>query len=260
MLAAMRTLACLLLFATFTGCAYQRYTTPLHAATDAKLSSKERPAQMYTFRLISADVPPTKISGLTWDDDGSGPDPFARLYIDNRLVWESSVIENQTRPEWNVVLPANVLIPSNSKFRLELWDRDTAVSADPIGSIERIGLPSVAMPDALARLELDSRAMAVIMVSAPHANRGVGLSVEARGDALKVYAVEPYSPAARAGIRIGERIVGIGSERVSQMGANDALGELALAADRGHKLSVTDAEGKNERVVTLDQGFVWLVM
>ena len=120
MLAAMRTLAWLLLLATFTGCAYQRYTTPVHAAPDVKLSSKDRPAQMYTFRLISADVPPTKISGLTWDDDGSGPDPFARLYVDNRLVWESPVIENQTRPEWNIVLPANVLIPSNSKFRLEL--------------------------------------------------------------------------------------------------------------------------------------------
>ena len=44
------------------------------------------------------------------------------------------------------------------------------------------------------------------------------------------------------------------------MGAGDAVSELALAADRGHKIVIADPEGKNEREVTLDKGFVWLVM
>jgi hypothetical protein len=215
---------------------------------------------MYTFRLISAEIPPTKMSGLPWDDDGSGPDAFARLYVNNQLVWESDVIENSTRPQWNVVLPRNVVIPKNADFRLELWDYDTAVSADPIGRVEHSGLPTTAVPDAEARLELDNRTMVTIMVAAPHAMTGVGLSVEARDNFLKIYNVEPYSPAARAGIRVGELIVGIAGERVAHMGASDAVSELALAADRGHKLMIADAEGKNEREVTLDKGYVWLVM
>jgi hypothetical protein len=260
MLAAMRMQVLVCLLALFTGCAYQRYTTPVHTTTDVKLSSKELPSQMYTFRLLSADVPPHKISGLTWDDDGTGPDPFARLFVNGRLVWESEVIENQVRPEWNVVLPHNVIVPSNAKFRLELWDYDTPVSADPIGAIERIGLPSSVVPEAIARIELDNRAMAAVMVGAPHASRGVGISVEARSDALKVYAVEPYSPASRAGIRVGQMIVGIGGQPVSQMDSNDALGRLALAADRDQKLSVADSDGKNPREIALDKGFLWLVM
>jgi Ca2+-dependent lipid-binding protein len=259
MLAAMRWSAWLGILGFAVGCAYPRYTTPLNTASEAKLSSKELPQQMYSFKLVSADVPQRKISGLTWDDDGSGPDTFARLYIDGRLVWESEVIEDQVHPAWNAVLPRNVLIPSSSKFRLELWDYDTPVSADPIGSIERVGLPTQVVPESQVRIELD-RAMAVVMAGAPHPHRGVGLSVEAHSDALKVYGVEPYSPASRAGIRVGQRIVGIGGQRVSAMESNDALGRLALAAERDQKLAVTDSDGHNEREVALDKGFIWLVL
>jgi C-terminal processing protease CtpA/Prc len=116
------------------------------------------------------------------------------------------------------------------------------------------------MPDAEARLPLDNMAMISIMVSAPRAHKGVGLSVEARSDALKVIKVEPYSPAARAGIRAGDLIVAVGSDRVSHVGPSDAVSELALSIDRGHKLTVADASGKHEREVQLDTGYVWLVM
>jgi hypothetical protein len=242
------------------GCAYPRYTTPLHQELGLKLASKDQPAGLYTLQLLSAELPPTKMSGLTWDEDGSGPDPFVRLYIDGTLVWESEVKENQLRPEWNAVLPRNVAIRPNSHFRLELWDRDTAISADPIGGIEHRGLPENAVPDAQARLSLDSMATVLIMVSAPHPHKGVGLSVEARPDALKVIGLEPYSPAARAGIKVGDMIVGVGNERVSHIGPSDAVSELSMAAERGHKLTLIDPSGKQEREVTLDQGYVWLIM
>ena len=241
------------------GCAYQRYTTPLHPELNLRLASKDQPGGLYTFRLIDAEVPPTKISGLTWDDDGSGPDPFVRLYVDGRLVWESEVKDDTTRPEWNAVLPRNIEVHRNSLFRLELWDWDTTISADPIGQIEHRGLPDSAVPGAQTRLQVDTRSTVQIMVNAPHAHTGVGVSVEARPDALKVYAIEPYSPAARAGIRIGDMIVGVGSERVSHMGPSDAVSELSLAAERGHKLVIAGPNNQ-EREVTLDKGYVWLVM
>jgi hypothetical protein len=246
-----------LMSACLSSCAYPRYTTPLHAELNPKLSSKDRPGGVYTFRLISAELPPTKISGLTWDDDGSGPDPFVRLYVDGRLVWESEVKSDQARPEWNVVLPRNVAIRSNSLFRLELWDRDTSIGADPIGQLERRGLPANVVLDAQARLQLGN-ATVLVMVQAPHAHKGVGLAVEARSDKLEVLSVEPYSPAGRAGIRVGDIIVGVGSARVSQLGPEGAVSALSLASERGHKVTLAGKGG--ERQVTLDQGYVWLVM
>jgi hypothetical protein len=258
---AMRLLAFIaLLSLCLAGCAYRRHTTPLHLEPEPKLQNTERPGHMYTFRLISARADEHKISGLPWDDDGSGPDPFVRLYVDGRMAWESEVKENQLAPEWNAVLPRNVVIGPNSPFRLELWDWDTALSADPIGRIERTGLPATVVPDAIARLQLDSKGTAVVLITAPRAHRGVGVTVEVRSDALKVLSVEPYSPAARAGIKVGDLIVGIANERVEHMAEADAMTELSLASEREYKLVVADAEGQNEHEVALDKGYVWLVM
>jgi hypothetical protein len=246
--------------ALLAGCAYPRHTTPLNAAPGLKVASEQTPGGMYAFRLISAVAPENKISGLAWDDDGTGPDLFVRIFVDDRKVWESPVIENETKPQWNRVLDHNVIIPKNSDFRLEVWDYDTPVSADPIGRAEHRGLPPTAIPDAMARLQLDAGTMVVIMVSAPQPHRGVGLEVEVRPDALKVLSVEPYSPAARAGVRKGDQIVGIGTERVAHMEEGAKISELSLAAGRHAKLAVTDSNGKNEREVQLDGELTWLVL
>jgi hypothetical protein len=251
---------CLLAGAALLGCAYPRHTTPLNDAPGLKVPSEQTPGGMYAFRLISAVAPQTKISGLSWDDDGTGPDMFARIYVDERRVWESPVIENETQPTWNRVLPHNVIIPRNSEFRLELWDYDTPVSADPIGRIEHRGLPPTAIPDAMARLQLDAGTMVVIMVSAPRPHRGVGLEVEVREDALKVLSVEPYSPAARAGVKKGDHIVAIANERVAHMEEGAKISELSLAAGRHAKLMITDSDGKNERAIQLDGELTWLVL
>jgi hypothetical protein len=242
------------------GCAYPRHTTPLNTASDLKVPSEQVPGGMYTFQLISATAPETKISGLPWDDDGTGPDIFVRIYVDERMVWESPVIENTNKPQWNRVLPRNVIIPRNSDFRIELWDYDTAVSADPIGRLEHRGLPMTAIPGALARLQLDSATMLIITVNPPRPHRGVGLTVEVRPDVLKVLSVEPFSPAARAGIKSGDQIVGIGSERVKDLDEGAKMSELSLAGSKNAKLAVVDSHGKNEREAQLDGELVWLVL
>ena len=245
---------------SLSGCAYRRHTTPLHLETNPKLAASDRPGYLFKLHVISAVAPPTKVSGLPWDDDGSGPDCFVRVYLDKTLVWTSDVQENNPHPEWNAILPRNIVVGSNTLTRFEVWDYDTAISADPIGHLEQRGLPTTAMTDAVTRLQLDSTATLAIMVGAPTAHRGVGLSVEIRSDYLKVIGTERFSPAARAGLKIGDRIVGIGNERVSHMEGADAATELSLAGERSRKLVVTDKTGKQERTVMLDTGYVWLTM
>lgn len=240
-------------------CAYPRRTTLLNPLPAGAAQDVGAPDNLYSFRLISADLSARKISGLDWDDDG-GPDPFVRLYLDDVLVWESEVIENTHRPEWNAELPRNLVVSPGRTFRLEVWDYDTGLSADPMGKIERRGLPTTALPGARARIALDSKATVEIEVGPPIAQRGVGLTVEVHSDYLKVLQVEPFSPAARSRIAVNEHIVGIGAERVAHMSDDDAISELSLAVDRNHRLTVADAEGNNEREVILDGKLVWLTM
>jgi hypothetical protein len=210
-------------------------------------------------RLQQAEARQVKLSGLAWDDDGTLPDVFVRLYVDGRQIWQSEVVENDDTPVWNVGMPKNVIISKDALVRIELWDRDTPVSADPMGHVERRGLPN-ALPGTESRFVLNTSAVVTLAVAVPEPRRGVGISVELQPDALKVLSVEPYSPAARAGIKKGDRIVSIGHARVSELSEDKAASEISLAVDRQHVLGVTDSNGGGEHEVKLDQGYVWLVM
>jgi hypothetical protein len=241
------------------GCAYPRRSTFIHPAPLALVKPDDRPKDLWTIRFIGAELPQFKATGLPWDSDKTDPDPFIRLVVDKRVVWESPVQKDTRRPEWNITLPRNVEIPENATVRIELWDRDTAVSADPAGSASHTGLPENALQDATARVTLDNLAVVTLMVSAPRAHQGVGLHFEVRPDAIIVLDVEPRSPAGRAGIRKGERIVAIGGRRVAAQSSDEAQSGLSLASERGLTLTIADAKG-HEREVTLDKGVTWLVM
>jgi len=240
------------------GCAYPRRDTLTYAAPKTEGLIQDQPSGLYSIRLIGAEIPPFKGAGLPWDSDGSGPDPFLRLILDGRVIWESPPQEDTNRPEWNITLPRNIFVAPMTKFRIELWDKDTA-SSDPAGSVVRAGLPENALPNAVARLALDNLGAVSITVSSPTPSKGVGLRFEIHDDGLSVLAVEPFSPAARAGIKPGDLITAIGESRVETVGGDRAASLLSLAADRGAALQVKDSRGRT-REAQLDGSYLWLIM
>jgi hypothetical protein len=242
-------------------CAYERRSTFLYPVTNTSIATPpNQPSFLWSVTISSAQIPPRKPSGLSWDDDNSPPDPFVILYVDDRLVWESAVVENMLTPTWNSVLPRNVAIKRDSSLRIEIWDRDTPPASDPIGRIQRIGLPSTAQPNAVARLITDTGAILSITVAPPKYHKGVGVTwFEERPSALVVLEVEQYSPAGRAGLRSGDRIVAINGQSVESLGDSQAASLFSLAAERSYELQIIDNKDKR-RAVTLDRGFVWLTM
>ena len=99
-----------------------------------------------------------------------------------------------------------------------------------------------------------------IKIERPRAHRGVGVRiVEERSDSLLVIEMEPYSPAGRAGIVVGDRIVKVGSQSVELLGGPRASSALSQSAGRGGTLTIETPEGET-REVQLDQGFTWLVL
>lgn len=241
----------------FAGCAYPHRTTLIHAAPSSA-QPQDEPSNVWSIRFVDAVLPEQKGGGLAWDSDGTPPDPFLRLVIDGRTVWESPVQENTRHPVWNVTLPRNIFVPSQANFRLELWDEDSG-SNDPAGAISRSGLPETARPDALAHLNLDNLGTVTIVVSNPRPSKGLGVEYEQHSDALVLLGVEPFSPAARAGLKKGDSVVAIGEATVGSLPAARAASELSLSADRGATLKVLDPAGK-AREVTLDRDYLWLLM
>lgn len=242
------------------GCAYQRRSTGVQPVELTRDSMANAPDGIWALTLISAEVPPRQRTGLTWDNDGSGPDTVMRLVVAGRIVWESPVMEDDNTPEWNITLPRNIAIDNADDVRFELWDVDQATSLDPIGVVRSRGLPSNALPDAVARLATDSAgAIITIKVSTPAAHRGTGVRLfEERPDSLLVVEVEEYSPAGRAGIVAGDWIMSIDGKSVETLGAA-AIGSLSMASQRGYTLGVRNAAGQ-DRTVDLDRNFIWLTM
>jgi hypothetical protein len=243
------------------GCTFEQRTTALHMVHEERPDMiEQRPVGVWTLRILEAMVPRSKQSGLEWDQDGTAPDPFVRLYVGGRMVWESKMVENSYAPRWNVTLPRNIQVNPDASFRLEIWDRDTPVSADPIGRLKSIGLPPLAQPDAVARLTLDTGAIVTVLVSPPRAHQGTGvLKYEVHRECLYVLEVEKLSPAGRAGIRKGDHITGIDGLRVSTLNTTQSATLLSLAAKRGYVLDVAD-DNNVERKVRLDRGYTWLTM
>ncbi len=240
------------------GCAYQRRSTALSPA-HAEAGGPGQPHDVWSMRIVSAQIPPRNRGDSNWDEGGGQPDPFVRVYRNDVLIFESRTIDDTIAPEWNQDLPRNIEIGSNDSLRLEVWDRDT-VGGDPVGIYRGHGLPSNALPGVDARILLEGESYLTIRLDDPTAHRGVGIgSFEVHGDELLVVEVEPHSPAGRAGIVPGDRIVSIGGRTVSALGGAQATGALSMASERHQVLGVRDARG-DEREVELDHGYVWLTM
>ncbi len=235
-------------------CAYPRRSTPLlPAATEA---SFDAPDDLYRLEIVSGHAPSRPRSNPEWDEGDPLPDPFVRIYREDVLIYETPVADNTYEPTWNALTP-NLVIPRRAEMRIELWDSDR-VGEEPIGISTQRGLPPNLLVDADMTVRLDaSDAVVVIRLRRPQAKRGVGIrQYEVRSDAFVVLDVIPRSPAGRAGIRRGDRILAIGGRTVEELGEQRAASTLALAVERGHHLTVEKESGSTADV-ELDSGLVW---
>ena len=238
------------------GCVYPRRTPSLVPVQ--RPTGLGAPADLYRLTIVRADIAQERPGALPWDDDG-GPDVFVRVFRDEERLFETETIDDSFTPEWNATLPRNVHIQSSSALRFEVWDRDT-IGADPIGHHRSRGLPETARSGGESRVLLSGgRSHLTIRVEPPIAHRGSGISeVEVRPDALVVLGVHTRSPAGRAGLEVGDEIVEIAGERVSELGEARALSALSMAS-RG-EARVTYRRGGREETVRLDREYVWLSM
>ncbi|MBX3273709.1 MAG: PDZ domain-containing protein [Sandaracinaceae bacterium] len=241
------------------GCVYPRRGTPLSAVGNVPPGSASAPADLVQLTVVDAQVRPRARGDRDWDDGGGLPDVVARIYRDEQLVWESPRLDDTLTPRWDATLPRNFRISPTNALRFELWDID-GVGADPIGIYRTRGLPENALPGAEARVMLEGGSYLAIRVDPPRPHRGVGIEeFEVRPDELLVLRVLPYSPASRAGIEAGDRVVAIGDVRVSGMTDAAAASALSMALSRAQPLIVRGANDR-ERTVTLEGTYVWLAM
>jgi len=235
-------------------CAFPRRSTSLSPVRD--VSTLSSPTGVWKIRFDHAVVPPRQRSGLEWDEDGSPPDPFLRVYRGDTLLFESDVVRDALQPRFEGAVTENLSLPATQELRIELWDRDQ-VRPSPIGIWRGNGLPRSALPDADVSVNLDGGASVYFRVLRPDAHRGTGIELyEVRRGELRVVEVIEHSPAGRAGIAAGDSITAIDGETIGDLGEARAASMLSTASSRQRTLTIVHAGGATNET-PLDNGYVW---
>jgi membrane-associated protease RseP (regulator of RpoE activity) len=236
------------------GAVYPEVATPVRPyPTDRELTPPP-PADLLYVEFQSATIPPKTRDGRQWDRvGGAAPDVFAQLFVDDREILRTPVASNTIEPTWPGQKKANYRIPHRSRVRVELWDSNP-LNNRPV-CVQRVRELHASAQSGELLVSCDSGARVRLRVAPARARLGLGFSYELRSQSIAVTRVIGESPAARAGLRKGDRLVEIEGRPVAKMEEGEAQSLINSRASVGLKLLVRNADG--ERPVELKAGPIY---
>jgi hypothetical protein len=252
--------ASLLLFAltgAAMGCAavYPEIAPPLKPPPAGRKIEPPAPADLLYIDFVNAEIPPRTRDGRPWDSlGGSLPDPFAKLIVDDREIIKTPIQSDTLAPTWPDQKRANYRVPRDAEIRLEVWDSNP-LNNHPIciKKLRDFGEQAGPIP---YDVDCDSGAHVRIRVEPAHGLWGLGFNYELSASGAAISHVFPESPAARAGLKLGEDIMEIQGKKVDQMESGEAQSLVNANAQVGVDLVLRAKDG-TERRVNLKEGIVY---
>ncbi len=198
--------------------------------------------------FAGATIPTTTRDGRKWDSvGGEAPDPFAKVFLNDRELFRTPIQSNTLTPTWPDGPRDNYRIPKGASLRVELWD------SNPINN-HPICVRNVKNPHAEARIgELDiacdSGAKLRLTLTPGRAKIGLGFAYELRTESVFISRVVAASPAGRAGIVVGDQLVRIQGKTVKGLDEGEIRSLINANAPNSLALSVRHADGAEVEVV-----------
>jgi membrane-associated protease RseP (regulator of RpoE activity) len=231
-------------FALVVGCGavYPELRTPVRPVSGSQ-ELEGPPSDVYFVYFVGAVIP-----SKTRDGRELNPDPFARLLIDEVEAIVTPVEPRTRRPSWPQQRYANYRIAARQGVMVEVWD-DNPLNDMPIC---REMIQNFAALASEGRHEIechDSGARVTIAVEPAHPLFGMGLYYELRGSSgVFVTRVAGQSPAARAGVMKGDRIVAIAGKPTAKMDALAVRSAVNSHVRTGLLLDLISLDGKFKSV------------
>lgn len=205
---------------------------------------------LYFVYFEGASIPPKDRGGLPWP--GGAPDPVAKLIVNDAVLFQTPVQSRTRTPTWKGQDKENYRILHGSKVFIEVWD-DNPMTNMPICRVRVRDMRTV-RDGGDNEFWCDGGARVRLHVSPAKAMVGVGLYYETRGrDGVRVTRVVKDSPAARAGLSQGDRILAINGKPVSELDALQVRSEMNLHARSTLELDIWFKDGKRH-LVKLKEG------
>lgn len=216
------------------------------------------PKNLVFISFESAKIPAKTRDGRQWDSlGGAAPDPFAKLFLNDRELIRTPVQANTLVPTWPDQTKANYRLPEAGNYRLEVWDSN-ALNNRPIcmktlhDIMEDVGPAPV-------EIECSSGARVVLRIEPAHARWGLGFAYELRTQgSVAITRVVAESPAARAGLTAGDNVVQIQGKDVAKMDDGEPQSLINANADVGIDLVLKGADGQ-ERKANVREGVIYPV-
>ena len=225
---------------------------PAEPSADARPLDPPPPEDLRWVRFVSAHLPAHTRDGRSWEATFGQVDPYAKLVINNREVFRTASASNTLEPTWPGGPQGNIVVRPQDKIRIELWDHGMLRDA-PIG-VREVGRPTEEHLSARQiRIDFEFGGSITLAFEPAHALLGLGLWYELGNDTCTITRVIERSPAERAGIQKGDRLVQIGGQSVAAMSLESLQSALnAVPLDgvpmvfqraAGASISVTLREG-----------------
>lgn len=248
--------ALLVLAITLAGCpaVYPELGTRTHAIPADRQLDPPPPPDVRWLKIASAVVPEKTRGGRSWSANGKS-DPYAKLFVNEKELFRTSVQSNTLAPTWPDSPKGNFRIGPQDRLRVEVWDsnplNDKPICVHDIG---RVG--DDALLERRIRVICEGGGEVVIRYEEAHAVQGAGLWYELRADAAGVTRMLDGSPAQRAGLEPGDDLLEIGGRKVATMTADEVKSAMNAIPFAGLPLLVKHKEGA-VLTLTLKEGPIY---
>lgn len=232
---------------------YPEMKTAVREAPQGHQADPPPAPHLYYVYFDGAWVPPKDQGGLAWP--AGDPDPFAKLIVDDVERIKTPVESGTREPTWPKQKKENLSIRPGAQIFVELW-HNSPMTNHPLCRAKVRNIDAI-REGGEGEIWCDSGARVRLHVEPAKALIGIGLYYETRGrDGVRVTRVVSNSPAARAGLAAGDRILAIQGKNVSTMDALQVRSAINLHSRTGLKLDVWFRDGKRH-LIELKEGALY---
>jgi PDZ domain-containing protein len=226
------------------------------ASNDPAAAAAGARHDVFLVTIASVRLDPTRPDGRPWDEGaGSAPDVFVKLLRNGEEVLRSPTVADSLEPTFDAEAGRSLRLGPADELLVEIYDDDP-------GTPELITRFQVGAP---GQAELERGAWEIgpsppmqlltVRLAPPRTLVGTGIRWEKRRGALEVLEVAVDSPAAQAGVVLGDRIVTVEGQRVRGLEVQ-AL-EALFRGDPGSSLQIELEHAGQLRPLTLERAVVF---